>query len=77
MTERARLQHLATGITQYIWRTSGDSSVQPAHQLLEGKRFKYADPPPVVDPTTGARAHPGEAKGCRCTAEPIIEGFDD
>lgn len=77
MTQEARKKHLAAGITEYIWRTSGDDSVQPAHKALEGRRFRYAEPPPVIDPATGERAHPGEAAGCRCTAEPVIEGFDD
>jgi SPP1 gp7 family putative phage head morphogenesis protein len=66
---------LAAGITQYIWRTSGDEAVRPAHRALEGKTFR-CDSPPVVDPATGKRAHPGEHDGCRCTAEPVIPGFD-
>lgn len=68
-------RHEAAGITEYIWRTSGDASVRPEHRKLEGKRFKYGEPPVVAK--NGDRARPGEYFQCRCTMEPVIEGLDD
>jgi len=53
------------GITEYIWRTSRDEKVRPAHKSKNGKRFKWSDPPA----DTG---HPGEDIQCRCIAEPVI-----
>jgi SPP1 gp7 family putative phage head morphogenesis protein len=69
-------RHAAAGIERYIWRTSGDGDVRPAHRALDGKVFSYDDPP-VVDAKKGRREHPGEDYQCRCTAEPVIEGFDE
>jgi len=69
-------RHEAAGITRYVWRTSGDGDVRPAHRALDGKTFSYDDPP-VVDPKKGRREHPGQDYQCRCTAEPIIEGLDE
>ncbi len=69
-------RHTAAGVTRYVWRTSGDADVRPAHRALNGKTFAYDDPP-VVDPKKGRREHPGEDYQCRCTAEPVIEGLDD
>ncbi|MEQ1890362.1 MAG: phage minor head protein [Alphaproteobacteria bacterium] len=52
--------------THYIWRTRGDNKVRAAHAANNGKIFSWDDPP-----VTG---HPGEDYGCRCTAEPYIQG---
>ena len=68
-------RHEAAGLTEYIWRTSGDASVRPEHRKLEGKRFRYDQPPVVAK--NGDRARPGEYFQCRCTMEPVIEGFDE
>lgn len=68
-------RHQDAGITEYIWRTSRDERVRPEHRALEGMRFRY-DAPPVVA-KNGDTAHPGVYFQCRCTAEPVIEGFDE
>lgn len=52
----------AVGITHYYWRTSLDERVRPSHQVLEGKRIAWDDPP--------EEGHPGHPINCRCTAEP-------
>lgn len=52
----------AAGIVKYIWRSVGDDRVRPSHALNEGKIF-----------TRGDDEDPGEAFGCRCSAEPILE----
>ncbi len=78
----AQARHEAAGITQYIWRTSGDGDVRPDHKALNGKTFRY-DEPPVVNASevrrgrAERREHPGQDYQCRCTAEPVIPGFDD
>ena len=69
-------RHKAAGITEYVWRSSRDERVRKRHKQLDGTRHAYDDPP-VVDPVSGRRAHPGEDYQCRCTAEPVIPGFDD
>lgn len=69
-------RHEAAGVTEFVWRTSKDERVREDHKLLDGKRFRYDDPP-VVDRRRGDRALPGVHFQCRCVAEPVIPGFDD
>ena len=45
----------------YIWRTSMDDKVRPAHKELEGRVFNYED-----DMT-----HPGDDYGCRCYGQKL------
>lgn len=52
----------AAGIAKYIWRSVGDDRVRPSHALNDGKIFTWGD-----------GEDPGEAFGCRCSAEPILE----
>lgn len=63
-------RHTAAGITEYEWSTSGDERVRPGHRRLDGRRFKYANPP-VVD-ESGCTANPGEDYSCRCLALPVL-----
>jgi SPP1 gp7 family putative phage head morphogenesis protein len=71
---RARAE--SVGITEYFWTTSNDERVRAGHALLDGKRFRFNDPP-IVDPETGERGNPGDPINCRCTAYPIIPEFED
>lgn len=64
-----RVRAEAIGSTHFVWRTSRDSDVRPSHKRLEGKSFRW-DEPPECDP--GVRALPGASYNCRCYAEPII-----
>lgn len=59
------------GVEEYIWSDSGDGRVRPSHKRLNGKRFRWDDPP-VVDEKTGRRCHPGEDYECRCVALPVF-----
>lgn len=59
----------AIGSDSYIWRTAEDEDVRPSHRKLDGKVFKWSDPP-ECDP--GIRANPGGSYNCRCIAIPII-----
>jgi SPP1 gp7 family putative phage head morphogenesis protein len=65
---RARAEHI--GSTMFIWRTAGDSDVRDSHRALNGKAFRW-DEPPECDP--GYHALPGAIFNCRCYPEPIIE----
>jgi SPP1 gp7 family putative phage head morphogenesis protein len=46
------------GIEEYVWSTSLDERVRSRHTELEGTTQRW-DAPPVVDPRTGRREHPG------------------
>lgn len=65
-------QYKASGIDKYRWMTVGDGAVRHSHKEHNRKIFSW-DNPPIVDPVTGRRAHPGEDFNCRCTASPIVE----
>ncbi len=64
---QARAQYV--GSTSYIWRTARDGRVRETHRHLEGKVFRWDDPP-ECDP--GYHAHPGAIFNCRCYPEVII-----
>lgn len=66
---QARAESL--GSDGYIWRTSEDSDVRHRHAELNGKHFKWNNPP-VVDKKSGRRAHAGCDINCRCYPEPVI-----
>ena len=64
-------QQMDCGVEEYEWSTSGDQRVRQRHRELDGKRFRWDDPP-IVDEKTGRRAHPGQDYRCRCVAIPIF-----
>jgi SPP1 gp7 family putative phage head morphogenesis protein len=66
-----RKQHEDAGVTEYVWRTTGDQRVRKRHAELNSKRFKYSDPP-IVDFKTGRRENPGGDFQCRCVALPVF-----
>lgn len=61
----------SVGIEEYEWVTMGDSKVRHDHKMLDGRIFRF-DNPPVVDTATGRRGNPGEDHNCRCFARPVI-----
>ena len=74
-------RHKSVGIAEYIWTCSGDERVRgrpdglypdskPSHWALDGKRFKWSEPP--VSGPRGERGHPGTMFQCRCTAYPVL-----
>lgn len=64
---QARAQYV--GATHYIWRTAEDGDVRESHAEMNGRIFRFDDPPYVE----GEGNHgPGEIYNCRCFAEPII-----
>jgi hypothetical protein len=72
----------STGLTMYVWETSGDERVCPACRVMDGKLCLWADPMVysrnkgkdwILRPKTAVKVHPGEnickREGhCRCTA---------
>ena len=72
---QTQLRQQSLGITHYRWRTVQDLKVRPGHRALEGTTQSW-DSPPVTNPKTGKRAHPGfdtNYYACRCSAKPIID----
>lgn len=63
------------GISRYRWSTSQDEKVRPGHRALNGTEHKWSTPP-IDDPRTGARHHPGLAIRCRCVSVPVIDDED-
>lgn len=62
----------SVGSDGYIWRTAGDIDVRDIHARLEGKFFRWSNPP--IAGTNGERAHPGGIYNCRCWAEIVLPG---
>ena len=67
-----KFQQIDAGCREYIWSASGDIRVRKGHRSLDGKKFRWDDPP-VVDEKTGRRCHPGEDYQCRCVAIPVFD----
>lgn len=67
-------RYVQAGLPEYRWLTSKDDRVRDDHEALDGKIFRWSDPP-VCDRTTGRKGHPGEDFGCRCVAVPIFKGI--
>jgi|GEM_PF-5548539 len=57
------------GIRRYIWRTQEDERVRASHAANDGKIFEWDSTPPT--------GHPGADYGCRCFAEPILDGAQE
>jgi SPP1 gp7 family putative phage head morphogenesis protein len=68
----ARIKAEDAGAEEYIWQTAEDSRVRTSHLRLNGKKYKYSEPP-VVDEKTGRTANPGEDYQCRCVALPVFD----
>ena len=63
---------LAAGSEEYIWCIDEKDlrGTRTDHIRLNGKRFRWDDPP-VVNVRTGERGHPGMDKHCNCYAKPV------
>lgn len=65
------VRYTDAGLDLYQWSTSNDSHVRLDHKELNGRIFRWDDPP-ISDKATGARNNPGQDYGCRCVALPVI-----
>lgn len=72
-TELTKARAESIGSTHFIWHTAGDSDVRESHRKLNGRTFRW-DEPPETDP--GYHALPGGIFNCRCWAEPVIPEGD-
>lgn len=74
----------AAGASRYQWEHSGDERVRGRpdgiwnrnsqnHWVL-GNTIQSWDLPPITNPNTGSRAHPGGDPQCRCSAYPLFDG---
>ncbi len=64
----------AAGVNEYRWTCVAGSAkhpVRPMHKVLDGKTFRFDDPPKTN--VNGDRNNPGEDFNCRCTARPIVK----
>jgi SPP1 gp7 family putative phage head morphogenesis protein len=89
-SQLAQARATSIGVRTYTWVTSRDERVRGRpggkwansaanHWALDGKVFSYADPP-VTNPRTGERNHPGQDYQCRCIAVPNTDellGLDE
>lgn len=71
VSRHRRIRFEDVGVTRYVWRTSGKTSVRDDHKKLNGREFLYSDPP-IVDSATGRRGNPGEDFGCQCVDDPVL-----
>lgn len=71
------VRYNAAGVNEYRWRTvvgSPAHPVRPAHKILDGKIFRFDNPPVTTEPGEPQRRNnPGEDFNCRCTSIPIVK----
>lgn len=77
MAKFKKNRYLDSGLPFYKWKTIAGSKnhpVRPAHKALEGKVFRWDDPPITSAPGEPlSRNNPGEDYNCRCFAIPIVK----
>lgn len=85
MAKHKKVRYLEAGVKEYKWacvkmphdktpkqHTAGN--VRYSHGLLEGKIFRFDEPPVTTAPGEPARRNnPGEDYNCRCFAIPIVK----
>jgi SPP1 gp7 family putative phage head morphogenesis protein len=72
--EITRATQQAAGVTSYRWRSASDERTRPAHRALNDTSQRW-DAPPVVDPKTGRREHPGGDFQCFLADCPVSGAF--
>lgn len=72
LAELKKVEYQKQGFDMFIWRTITDGRERDLHRHLNGRVFRYDDPP-IIDLKTGQRGLPGEIWNCRCTALPYTE----
>lgn len=64
-------KYKSEGITEFKWYTNIDGRERPLHRELNGKVFRF-DNPPIIDERTGEKGLPAQTYNCRCTFAPVI-----
>lgn len=76
MTKFKQTRYQAAGVEYYRWGCVAGSPhhpVRPWHRKLEGKVFKWSEPPNTAEPGTAPRyCNPGQDYNCRCFARPLV-----
>lgn len=76
MTKFKETRYADAGVKEYKWGCVAGSKlhpVRPAHKRLEGKIFRWDDPPITTEPGEAMRRNnPGQDYNCRCFALPIV-----
>lgn len=77
MTKFKETRYTDAGVVQYRWGCVAGSKnhpVRPWHKKLEGKIFRWDDPPITTAPGEPPRRNnPGEDFNCRCFARPVVQ----
>jgi SPP1 gp7 family putative phage head morphogenesis protein len=72
----AEAKYQKAGVYEYEWQCVAGSPahpVRPSHKKLNGKIFRFDDPPVTTGPGEPERRNnPGEDYNCRCKARPIV-----
>ena len=74
VTEYLSAKYQDEGSEEFIWIANLDERVRDEHRELNGKKFRYDDPP-IVDKRTGSRGMPSEFYNCRCKFIPVFSKF--
>jgi SPP1 gp7 family putative phage head morphogenesis protein len=77
MTKFKQTRYEDAGVREYRWGCVAGSPlhpVRPWHKALEGKIFRWDNPPVTTKPGEAARRNnPGQDYNCRCFARPIVK----
>lgn len=77
MTKFKETRYTSAGVDEYIWGCVAGSKnhpVRPWHKKLEGKKFRWDDPPITTEPGQPVRRNnPGQDFNCRCFAKPVVK----
>ena len=65
-------KYQAEGFESFMWHTNIDGRERPLHKQLNGKTFRF-DNPPIIDERTGERGLPSQTYNCRCSFSPIAD----
>ncbi len=76
MTKFKETRYTEAGVNEYVWGCvagSPNHPVRPSHKVLEGKTFKWSEPPVTTPPGEPERRNnPGQDYNCRCFAKPVV-----
>lgn len=70
--EYLKAKYEEEGFEEFKWITNIDGRERELHRELNGKIFRFDDPP-VIDERTGQRGLPGETYNCRCKFIPVLK----
>lgn len=76
MTKFKESRYADAGVMEYRWGCVAGSKnhpVRPSHKILEGKIFRWDNPPITTMPDEPQRKNnPGQDYNCRCFARPLV-----